>query len=64
MAVSLTVLLYAGRYLERAWSSKEYAKFLVVCSVGPNLQAFALCVIGSYLLNSPGFLYGRLKCSN
>jgi Eukaryotic integral membrane protein (DUF1751) len=55
--VSLTVLLYAGRYLERAWSSKEYAKFLVACTVGPNLQAFAVCVLGSYLLNSPGLLY-------
>jgi membrane associated rhomboid family serine protease len=48
---SLTSLLIAGvtlfnggRYLERAWSSKEFAKFLVVVSLVPNFLCFCLLV--------------------
>src|SRR5271154_4429247 len=57
MVGSLTVLLYSGRYLERAWSSKEYAKFLVVCTLGPNLLAFAACVLVYYIFGSTSFMY-------
>jgi membrane associated rhomboid family serine protease len=37
LAISGVTLYHAGRYLERAWSSKELAKFVVVASLIPNL---------------------------
>lgn len=42
-------LFYGGRYLERAWSSREYTKFILLITIVPNaiswviyLAAFAL----------------------
>lgn len=43
--------------MERAWSSKEYIKFLAVCSVVPNLLAFGACVLCYYLFGWTGMLY-------
>jgi membrane associated rhomboid family serine protease len=37
-------IFYGGRYLERAWSSAEFAKFLGVASLIPNLLSFASLV--------------------
>lgn len=37
-------LFNGGRYLERAWSSKEFAKFLVVVSLVPNFLCFLLLI--------------------
>lgn len=38
-------IFYGGRYLERAWTSPEFAKFLVVASLIPNLLTFGTLVI-------------------
>jgi len=62
MAVALAVLLYAGRYLERAYSSKEYAKFLAVCTIVPNLMAFAACILVYHLFGWSSFLYSPVSC--
>ncbi|KAF2141285.1 uncharacterized protein K452DRAFT_228950 [Aplosporella prunicola CBS 121167] len=40
----LTVF-YGGRYLERAWSSAEFAKFILFVSMIPNLLTFLLYVV-------------------
>ncbi|EFW98841.1 rhomboid family protein [Grosmannia clavigera kw1407] len=40
LAIAVTTLYQGGRYLERAWSSRELAKFLVVASLIPNLLTF------------------------
>ncbi|KAI1422097.1 eukaryotic integral membrane protein-domain-containing protein [Xylaria sp. FL1777] len=37
-------LFNGGRYLERAWSSKEFAKFLLVVSLAPNFLCFLLLI--------------------
>ena len=37
-------VFYGGRYLERAWSGKEFVKFLVVASLVPNLLCFGSLV--------------------
>jgi len=37
-------IFYGGRYLERAWTSKEFAKFLLIVSLIPNLLAFGTLV--------------------
>jgi len=54
---ALATLLYAGRYLERAWSSREYVKFLAVCTIVPNLLAFGACVLMYYAFGSASVLY-------
>ncbi|KAL9941201.1 hypothetical protein D7B24_005803 [Verticillium nonalfalfae] len=38
-------LYYGGRYLERAWSSAELAKFLLVASLVPNVLTFLVSMI-------------------
>jgi membrane associated rhomboid family serine protease len=38
-------LYYGGRYLERAWSSRELAKFLLVVSLIPNALCFATLIL-------------------
>lgn len=45
LAVSLLILYHCGRYLERAWSSREFGKFLLVTSVVPNTLCFATMVL-------------------
>ncbi|KAI1825773.1 eukaryotic integral membrane protein [Xylaria intraflava] len=44
LIVAAVTLFNGGRYLERAWSSKEFAKFLVVASLIPNILCFLLLV--------------------
>ncbi|KAL2351975.1 eukaryotic integral membrane protein-domain-containing protein [Cryomyces antarcticus] len=43
--VAGATLFFGGRYLERAWSSAEFAKFVLFASMIPNLLAF-----GTYTL--------------
>ncbi|KAH8687759.1 eukaryotic integral membrane protein-domain-containing protein [Tricladium varicosporioides] len=38
-------IFYGGRYLERAWTSAEFAKFLVVATLIPNILCFGTLVI-------------------
>ncbi len=44
LAIAGVTLFNGGRYLERAWSSKEFAKFLLVVSLVPNFLCFLLLV--------------------
>ncbi|KAI0193688.1 eukaryotic integral membrane protein-domain-containing protein [Xylaria flabelliformis] len=44
LAIAGVTLFNGGRYLERAWSSKEFAKFLVVVSLIPNFLCFLLLI--------------------
>lgn len=43
-AIAGLTLFHGGRYLERAWSSREFAKFLVVVSLIPNFLCFLLLI--------------------
>lgn len=45
LGISGITIYYGGRYLERSWSSPEFAKFLVVVSLIPNILCFAILVI-------------------
>lgn len=38
-------VFYGGRYLERAWSSREFSKFIFLVALVPNISAFALYYI-------------------
>lgn len=45
IVISGATLHYGGRYLERAWSSKELAKFMVLVSLVPNFLTFCALFI-------------------
>ncbi|KAL3422411.1 eukaryotic integral membrane protein [Phlyctema vagabunda] len=45
LAVSAVTLFYGGRYLERAWTSREFAKFLVITALIPNVLTFGALVV-------------------
>ena len=44
LAITLATLFYGGKYLERAWGSAEFGKFLLVISVVPNFLAFLIYI--------------------
>jgi membrane associated rhomboid family serine protease len=45
LVITLATVFYGGKYLERAWGSAEFAKFLLVVSLIPNVVAFAVYII-------------------
>ncbi|KAL1901388.1 hypothetical protein Sste5346_001793 [Sporothrix stenoceras] len=45
LGIACVTLHQGGRYLERAWSSREFAKFLLVASLIPNLLTFGALVV-------------------
>jgi membrane associated rhomboid family serine protease len=45
LGISAITIYYGGRYLERAWSSMEFIKFLVIVSLIPNILTFSVLVI-------------------
>ncbi|KAH7040144.1 eukaryotic integral membrane protein-domain-containing protein [Microdochium trichocladiopsis] len=47
LAAAALTLFHGGRYLERAWSSREFAKFLVVVSLIPNFLCFLVTLLFS-----------------
>ena len=44
LVIAGVVLFYGGRYLERAWTSREFAKFLLVTTLIPNALCFAILI--------------------
>lgn len=45
LSIAGLTLFYGGRYLERAWTSKEFAKFIIIASLLPNLFTFGTLVL-------------------
>ncbi|CAG8959768.1 hypothetical protein HYFRA_00001675 [Hymenoscyphus fraxineus] len=43
-AIAGVTIFYGGRYLERAWTSVEFVKFLAVAAVIPNIICFGILV--------------------
>lgn len=46
LVVTGLTLFYGGRYLERAWGSKEFTKFILFVAMIPNLLSFTLYLLG------------------
>lgn len=44
-SIAAATLYYGGRYLERAWSSAELAKFLLLVSLIPNLLTLVVLIV-------------------
>lgn len=51
--ITLATLFYGGKYLERAWGSAEFGKFLLVVSVVPNFITFIIYIIWFALTGNP-----------
>lgn len=45
LAIAALTLYHGGRYLERAWSSREFAKFLLVTALVPNTLCFGTMIM-------------------
>ena len=45
LAIAALTLYHGGRYLERAWSSREFGKFLLITSLVPNALCFAVMIL-------------------
>jgi len=58
LLVTGLTLFYGGRYLERAWSSNEFAKFILFVAVVPNILCFMLYISLYALSGSKRALYG------
>lgn len=57
LLVTGAVLFWGGRYLERAWSSTEYTKFIALVSVIPNLLTFLAYVSLYVITRNPALAY-------
>ena len=45
LLISGATIFYGGKYLERAWSSAEFAKFILVVSLAPNVLTTATIML-------------------
>ena len=45
LLIAIATILYGGKYLERAWGSAEFGKFLLVVILVPNVVATILYVL-------------------
>lgn len=50
LVITGLTIFYGGRYLERAWGSTEFAKFILFVAMVPNILSFLLYIAG-YLLS-------------
>jgi membrane associated rhomboid family serine protease len=53
LAVTGLTIFYGGRYLERAWGSHEFTKFVLFVAMIPNMLSFLL-YITAYLVTGSG----------
>ncbi|CAD0084437.1 unnamed protein product [Aureobasidium vineae] len=54
-AISAITIFYGGRYLERAWTGQEFAKFVMFVTMIPNLLTFAIYALW-YSVTGTAFL--------
>ena len=53
LTISGLVIWFGGRYLERAWGGKEFAKFLLFVAMIPNIFAFLAYVVWYMMTSTP-----------
>ncbi|KAJ4340665.1 hypothetical protein N0V87_002326 [Didymella glomerata] len=51
LVINGATLFYGGRYLERAWGEREFAKFILFVAMVPNVLSFLLYLAG-YVITS------------
>lgn len=45
LSIAGLTIYHGGRYLERAWSSREFGKFLLITSLVPNTLCFGTLIL-------------------
>ncbi len=53
LLINGATVFFGGRYLERAWGSKEFVKVVLVASVIPNIITIPTAIIWEYISGSP-----------
>lgn len=54
LLITGATVFYGGRYLERAWGSGEYLKFLALISLIPNVLSFMIYAALFAVSRNPG----------
>lgn len=54
-------LFYGGKYLERAWSSREFAKFILTIAVVPNVAIVPFYLIWAAIRGTPSDRYAEIS---
>ena len=62
IAIGAATLYNGGRYLERAWSSAELAKFMAIVSLISNLATFLVMILFFSVTKSERFTYVGITC--
>lgn len=69
LSISALVIWFGGRYLERAWGSTEFGKFLLFTAWIPNVFAFAVYALWHTITSTPelyvrhhDILFSQNKC--
>lgn len=57
LLISGLTLFYGGRYLERAWGSREYAKFILIVGVVPNVLTLVVYYFFFFVSSSGKAMY-------
>lgn len=57
LSIACVTLYNGGRYLERAWSSREFAKFLLITAVVPNALCFGTSILFFALTRNERWTY-------
>jgi len=55
ITTGLTVF-YGGRYLERAWGSHEFTKFMLFVAMIPNMLAYLLYIVGYMVMGKTSLM--------
>ena len=62
LVVTGATIFWGGRYLERAWSSTEFTKFIALVSIVPNLLTFLAYVSLYVVTRNPSLAYVSMLC--
>jgi membrane associated rhomboid family serine protease len=61
LVITALTLYYGGRYLERAWGSHEFTKFMLFVAMIPNILAFLLYTAGYFVTGHQPMLYVNFR---
>ncbi|KAF7591390.1 hypothetical protein BBP40_001616 [Aspergillus hancockii] len=64
--LNAATLFYGGKYLERAWGSREFAKFILIIAVIPNVAIIPLYLLGTAIRDgsTSGYaLFSDIDCT-
>ncbi|KAF9316513.1 hypothetical protein BG003_001872 [Podila horticola] len=56
-AINTAILLACGKYLERAWGSREFFKFLAITSIGTMIGVYITCLLEYFVRRNEDILF-------